>query len=90
HVSDAVRKLERCRVLLARRLGRAPSAEELSGETGVPVKKIEALLKTSQEPLSLDALLGESEETPLGDLLVDESAVDPEASTVRRRTREAL
>jgi RNA polymerase primary sigma factor len=90
HVSDAVRKLERCRALLARRLGRNPSLEELANETEIPQKKIEALLKTSHEPLSLDALLGESEETPLGDLLVDETAVDPEASALRSRSREAL
>jgi RNA polymerase primary sigma factor len=90
HVSDAVRKLERCRLLLSRRLGRQPSLEELALEAGIPAKKIATLMQSAQEPLSLDALLGESEETPLGDLLFDLQAPDPEHTTIRARSREAL
>ena len=90
HVSDAVRKLERCRLVLSRRLGRQPTVEELADEAKIPAKKISVLLQSAQEPLSLDALLGEGEETPLGDLLLDLQAPDPEYSTIRARNREAL
>jgi RNA polymerase primary sigma factor len=90
HVSDAVRKLERCRMVLSRRLGRQPTVEELAEEAKLPAKKVSVLLQSAQEPLSLDALLGEGEETPLGDLLLDLQAPDPENSTIRARNREAL
>jgi RNA polymerase primary sigma factor len=90
HVSDAVRKLERARLLLSRRLGRQPTTDELAAEAKLPAKKIAALMQSAQEPLSLDALLGEGEETPLGDLLLDLAAPDPEHSTIRARNREAL
>jgi len=90
HVSDALRKLERCRSLLARRLGRQPTVAELAQEADVPVGKIQKLLRSSQDPLSLDALLGETEETSLGDLLLDASAPDPELQTLSSRHREAL
>jgi RNA polymerase primary sigma factor len=90
HVSDAVRKLERCRMALSRRLGRQPTVEELAEEAKLPAKKVSVLLQSAQEPLSLDALLGEGEETPLGDLLLDLQAPDPENSTIRARNREAL
>jgi RNA polymerase primary sigma factor len=90
HVSDALRKLERCRLLLARRLGRQPTLAELAAETEVPLKKIQSLMQSSQEPLSLDALLGETEETSLGDLLLDAAAPDPEAQTLHSRSRESL
>jgi RNA polymerase primary sigma factor len=90
HVSDAVRKLERARLLLSRRLGRQPTTDELAFEAKLPPKKIAALMQSAQEPLSLDALLGEGEETPLGDLLLDLAAPDPEHSTIRARNREAL
>jgi RNA polymerase primary sigma factor len=90
HVSDAVRKLERCRLLLTRRLGRQPTVDELARESKVSAKKIQNLLQSVQEPLSLDALLGEEEETPLGDLLLDLHAPDPEKVTIRARGREAL
>lgn len=90
HVSDALRKLERCRLLLARRLGRQPTLAELAQETDVPMKKIQSLMQSSQEPLSLDALLGETEETSLGDLLLDTAAPDPEQQTLHSRSRETL
>jgi RNA polymerase primary sigma factor len=90
HVSDALRKLERCRLLLARQLGRQPTMAELAQETDVPLKKIQSLLQSSQEPLSLDALLGETEETSLGDLLLDAAAPDPEQQTIHSRSRESL
>lgn len=90
HVSDALRKLERVRLLLARRLGRQPTLAELAGEAEVPLQKIQGLLQSSQEPLSLDALLGDTEETSLGDLLLDAAAPDPELQTIHSRTRESL
>jgi RNA polymerase primary sigma factor len=90
HVSDALRKIERSRSLLARRLGRQPTAAELAQETDVPLKKIQALMQSSQEPLSLDALLGETEETSLGDLLWDAGAPDPELVTLSSRSRDSL
>ena len=90
HVSESLRRLERCRVLMARRLGRQPTLAELADETSVPVGKIQALFQSSQEPLSLDALLGEAEETSLADLLLDASAPDPELQTIHSRSRESL
>jgi RNA polymerase primary sigma factor len=90
HVSDAVRKLDRVRAHFARRHGRMPNASELASETGLPLRKIETLLNSATEPLSLDTLLGENEETPLGDLLVDVHAVDPEQATLRSRSRDAI
>jgi len=90
HVSDALRKLERVRGLMARRLGRQPTLAELAQESELPVTKLQSLLQSSQEPLSLDALLGETEETSLGDLLLDASAPDPEQQTIHTRTRESL
>jgi RNA polymerase primary sigma factor len=90
HVSDALRKLERARLLLARRLGRQPTLAELASEAEVPLQKIQGLLQSSQEPLSLDALLGDTEETSLGELLLDAAAPDPELLTIHSRTRESL
>jgi RNA polymerase primary sigma factor len=90
HVSDALRKLERCRTLMARELGRQRGLAELAQETEVPIKKIQSLLQSSQDPLSLDALLGETEETSLADLLLDAAAPDPEQQTIHSRSRESL
>ncbi|MBI3911822.1 MAG: RNA polymerase sigma factor RpoD/SigA, partial [Armatimonadetes bacterium] len=53
HVADTLRRLERSRLLLARRLGRQPTIEELARDSGVPSRKIQWLLQSAQEPLSL-------------------------------------
>lgn len=90
HISDSLRKLERTRTLMARRLGRTPTAPELAQETGLPLIKIQKLLQSAQEPLSLDALLGDTEETSLADLLLDTNAPDPEQITLHSRNRETL
>lgn len=90
HVSESLRKLEQCRQLLARRLGRVPTLSELEAETGVPSAKIEMLTRSSQDTLSLDTLLGESEETHLADLLLDPEAPDPVEATLITRHREAV
>jgi len=90
HVSDALRKLERSRLLLARQLGRQPTIGELAVQAGVPLSKIQRLLQSSQDPLSLDALLGQTEETSLGELLLDASSPDPELQTISTRSRESV
>jgi RNA polymerase primary sigma factor len=90
HVSDALRRVERVRVMMARRMGRQPTMAEIAQETGIPPDRIEALLQSAQEPLSLDTLLGETEETSLGDLLLDARAADPEQAAVRQGTAESL
>lgn len=90
HVSESLRKLEQCRQLMARRLGRYPTVAELETETGVPAAKIEMLTRSSQDTLSLDTLLGETEETHLSDLLLDPDAPDPVEQTIQTRGREAV
>jgi len=83
HVSATLPRLERVRSLMARRLGRSPTAVELGAETGLTSDRIEELYQSVQEPVSLDTLLGESEETSLADLLLDSSALDPEEEAVQ-------
>lgn len=90
HVSDTLRNVERCRLLLTRRLGRPPTLPELAQEAGVSIQKLQKLLQSCQEPLSLDSLLGEADETCLADMLLDTSAPDPEQQTIRNRHSEAI
>ncbi|MCC6442251.1 MAG: sigma-70 family RNA polymerase sigma factor [Armatimonadetes bacterium] len=90
HVSDVLRKLERSRAVLSRELGRQPSAEELAVEMGISPKKVANLLQISQEPLSLDVLVGEEEDTPLIGVLHDRNASDPEQMAIGTGVRTAL
>ena len=54
HVSESLRKLERIRAEVRRETGEEPTLEVLSERLGVPIRKIDSLMKTIQEPISLD------------------------------------
>jgi RNA polymerase primary sigma factor len=78
HVSDGIRKLERCRQELIRELGHEPTAEMLAKRSGLSLRRVQAYLSITQEPLSLDNLVGSNDQVPLSVLLSDPTAIDPE------------
>jgi RNA polymerase primary sigma factor len=86
----AVGKLERTQMQLTDRLGRQPTPEELAKETQLSVPTVNALLQTVQEPVSLDLLLGDSEDYTLGDLQLDSEAADPEEHALAEANRRDL
>ena len=83
HVIDSLNKLNRERRTLARELGREPRPDELGARLGMEQGKVELLLEAARHPTSLDAPIGESEESHLGDLVSDAAASSPEAVALR-------
>jgi RNA polymerase primary sigma factor len=78
HVSQSLRKIEKERLRLARELGQEPSQEQLAAAMGISAKKLQTLLQSSQELLSLDMSVGDGAGTTLGGLIRDDCNVDPE------------
>jgi RNA polymerase primary sigma factor len=78
HVSQSLRRIEKERMRLYRELGHEPSPEQLAAALGLSTKRLVNMLQSSQELLSLDMKVGDSDNTTLGNLLRDDSAVDPE------------
>ena len=90
HVVDDLAKLARARKNLAQKLGRQPIAKELTSETGLPSKKIEALLKLSSGgPVSFETPVGE-EGSQLGDFIADQAILQPEEQSTASLLREEL
>jgi len=77
HVVDKTAKMRRISNMLAEELGRDPTNEELSEETGIPVHKLVMLKRAAQRPASLDAPVNEGEPTSYADIIGDERATDP-------------
>jgi RNA polymerase primary sigma factor len=90
HVSESLRKMERARAEVRRETGEDPSQEVLSERTGIPLRKISTLLFTTQEPVSLDMPVGEEESTPLGALLYDKEAPDPQDTLLTNEVRHQI
>jgi RNA polymerase primary sigma factor len=83
HVMESLNKLTRARGELVRELGREPRPDELAARTGIPPRKIELLLDAARNPASLEAPIGEDEETPLGHLVRDTTTRSPEEAAIQ-------
>ncbi|GAA4498691.1 sigma-70 family RNA polymerase sigma factor [Actinoallomurus oryzae] len=77
-VHTDVNRLRKARRELVLLTGSEPTNEELAAELDLPVERIGELDRWDRTPASLDAVVGEDEETSLGDLLADEDAPSPE------------
>lgn len=77
HLVDKIAKMRRTAAALTEELGREPSDEELAMEVGMSVNKVAHLKSVSVRPTSLDAPVGESDGTELGELIGDENGVNP-------------
>jgi RNA polymerase sigma factor (sigma-70 family) len=88
HVREQLSALARLRDELQARLGRSPTLDELSAESGVEDRRVLELLDLGRRPVSLSSPVGEGE-TELGDLIVD-GGTGPEAAATRRDGDDAL
>ncbi|MBI2589482.1 RNA polymerase sigma factor RpoD [Candidatus Berkelbacteria bacterium] len=82
HMVELINKMIRVQRQLVQDLGRAPLPEEIAAEMGMPVDKIEHILKISQETVSLEAPVGEEEDSSLGDFLQDKDSLSPEETAI--------
>ncbi|MFW6105637.1 MAG: RNA polymerase sigma factor RpoD/SigA, partial [Chloroflexota bacterium] len=90
HLIDELTKLNRARNTLAQKLGRQPTDEELASETGLESKKIALLLKLSSGgAVSFEKPVGD-EGGQLGDLIADQTILQPEEQSTASLLREKL
>src|SRR5258708_3112050 len=77
HMVEIINRLWRLEKTLTQEFGREPSAEEISDEMDVPILRVEALLRMTRQPISLDAPVGEDQAVNVGDFIEDERAANP-------------
>lgn len=90
HVSESLRKLEKMRSQLMRETGEEPSAELLGQMLGISPRKVNALLQAGQEPVSLDMLVGDEENTTLASLIFDRTAANPQEAVLGAEMQQQL
>ena len=79
---EQVNKLARLKHEMHQNLGREATDTELAAESGIPVDKINDVLKHRHDPVSLDMPVGSTEETPLGDFIEDAEAMSAENAII--------
>jgi RNA polymerase primary sigma factor len=77
HLVDKIARLRKTALQMQETLGREPTNEELAEVMGLPVKKIAHLKSVSLRPSSLDAPVGDNDNTELGELVCDENEPTP-------------
>lgn len=93
HMVETINKFNRISRKLMQELGREPTPEEVAMEMGVGEDKVREIIKVSQEPASLEAPVGEEEDSKLGDFIQDVSASPTDQATqalLRDHIREVL
>jgi RNA polymerase primary sigma factor len=85
HVIESLNRLTRERRTLAADLGRDPRPEELATRMQLPLGKVQLLLEAAKSPTSLEAPIGEGEDTRLGDMVKDTATRSPEETAMRNQ-----
>lgn len=90
HMIETINKLIRVARSMVQELGREPVPEEIAKKVGMPADKVRKILRTSQEPISLETPIGTDEESHLGDFIEDKSVLSPEAHVLKQALRMQL
>ena len=77
HMVETISKYAQVRRQMIQELGRDPLPEEIAAEMSVDVDKIHHIQKISQEVLSIEAPVGDEEDSTLSDFIPDDKSVTP-------------
>lgn len=90
HMIETINKLMRVQKQLVQEYGREPSPEEVAEEIQLPVDRVRAVLKMAQQPISLQAQVGDSDDTTFGDFIEDKGAENPSDMTAAVLLKEKI
>ncbi len=90
HMVETINKLVRIQRQLVQELRREPTAEEIGEKMGITAERVQQIQKTAQEPISLEAPVGEEEDSSLGDFISDPNALNPHDYSVNEWVKDAL
>ncbi|PAW79225.1 MAG: RNA polymerase sigma factor RpoD [Verrucomicrobia bacterium Tous-C9LFEB] len=90
HMIETINKLMRVQKQLVQELGREATPEEVAEEIQLPVERVRAVLKMAQQPISLQAQVGDSDDTTFGDFIEDKSAENPSEMTAYALLKEKI
>jgi len=88
HMIETINKLVRTSRQMMIETGREPIPEELAKRLSMPIDKIRKVMKIAKEPVSLEAPVGDEEDSSLGDFIADENALQPVDSAIHTNLKE--
>jgi len=91
HMVETINKFTQITRRLVQDLGREPLPEEIAVEMGLEVGKIRHIMKISQETVSLETSVGDSDDdSVLGDFIEDTETIMPNQSASRKLLKDHI
>ncbi|MFC2038783.1 RNA polymerase sigma factor RpoD [Chloroflexota bacterium] len=90
HMIETINKLLRISRRLAQEYGREPNAKEIGARMDLPAAKVREIVKVAQLPVSLEAPIGEEEDSHLGDFIEDRNALPPVDAASKQLLKEQI
>ncbi len=90
HMIETINKIIKTSKKLFQEFGRDPTPEEIAKALNISVDKVRKVLRTAQEPISLETPIGDDDDTFLKDFIEDKSIPNPEEYVSRKLLREQL
>jgi RNA polymerase primary sigma factor len=90
HMIESLNKLKRVSHQILQETGREPDVVVLAKRMEMPENKVRAMLRIVREPVSLDAPVGENDDTSVGDLIEDTAAILPHEAALRTSIRDVV
>jgi RNA polymerase primary sigma factor len=90
HILDKVHKLHRANLKLTETLGREPTDAELAERLGVSTARAAQLRTLGVNPISLDAPIGDEDDTRFSDIVEDQGAATPYGQLRTKMARQEI
>ena len=90
HMVETINKMIRIQRQLIQDLGREPSVEEIAQKMGISTEKVQNIQRIAKEPISLEAHVGEEEDSSLGDFISDPNALTPHEFMLQEMVKQTL
>jgi len=90
HMVETINKMIRIQRQLVQELGRDPSVEEIAEKMGITPEKVQNIQRIAKEPISLEAHVGEEEDSSLGDFISDPNALTPHEFMLKEMVNQTL
>lgn len=90
HMVETIYRQRRAERDLTQELGREPTLEEIAQRLDTTVARVTEIQRIAQDPISLESKIGHEEDSKVGDLVVDETALSPHDVAMQNMLKEQL
>lgn len=90
HMVETISRQGNAVKALIQELGREPTIDEIAERMGTTVERVAEIQRISLDPISLEGKVGHEEDSQVGDLVVDETALSPHDVAMQNMLKEQL